>query len=229
MAAKVFAIVAYVIGLAGAGLFFAFVLGMGAGFWPRTEPIHNELPAWIDLGLLALFSLQHSGMARHVIKDKLGYLGRSIYVGLSGIIIGGLTWFWQPIAGEPVWQGPLWIVGISLLAMLGAAWCSRFDHASFFGLRQAWTGKAEEHGPLIIDGPYRYVRHPLMLGFLIAIWAQPIMQPEMFLLNSGMTMYVLFAIGLEERDLIKTFGEEYVKYRERVPVLIPWTRPRSSR
>jgi protein-S-isoprenylcysteine O-methyltransferase Ste14 len=166
-------------------------------------------------------------MARHSFKKWLGVLGRSIYVATSGIVLGVLTIFWQPIPGEPSWHRPTWIVAISLLAALGIlACCHWFDHVAFLGLTQAWTGNAEVRGMLQIAGPYRYVRHPLMLCLLIAIWAQPMMPMELLMLNGGMTAYILLAIDLEERDLVHEFGEEYEKYRKEVPALIPWTRPR---
>jgi protein-S-isoprenylcysteine O-methyltransferase Ste14 len=113
-------------------------------------------------------------------------------------------------------------VAVSLLAAAGIAWCSRFDHASFFGLRSAWTGQPPECGPLIIDGPYRYVRHPLMLGFLIAVWAQPQMPPELLMLNLGMTAYVALGVTLEERDLVRDHGTAYERYRAEVPAIVPW-------
>ncbi|MBI1833000.1 MAG: isoprenylcysteine carboxylmethyltransferase family protein [Planctomycetes bacterium] len=223
MPALLFAVIAYLIGLAGAGFFVAYVVGAGVGLWPREEAEDGQLAVQINFFLLILFAVQHSGMARQTFKQYLGWLGRSIYVAASGITLAGLTWFWQPIPGEPSWRGPIWIVGISLAAASATAGCCAwFDHATFFGLTQAWTGAADIRTPLRIEGPYRYVRHPLMLGLLIALWAQPIMPPELLMLNGGLTVYILFAIGLEERDLLREFPEEYEKYRKEVPALIPW-------
>lgn len=220
--AKLFAIVAYVLGLAGAGVFFAYVVGMSTGFWPRDESVASPVGYVINFGLLVLFAVQHSAMQRRGFLHLPAHLERSAYVGASGLVLGGLTLFWQPLPGEFVWEGPLGIVAISLLAAAGIAWCARFDHASFFGLTPAWTGKTPERGPLIIDGPYRFVRHPLMLGFLIAVWAQPRMPPELLMLNLGMTVYVGIGIYLEERDLLRDYGVEYERYRSNVPAIVPW-------
>ena len=221
MLAKLFAVLAYLIGLAGAGFFFAYVVGSGTGLWQRGG--HGIFPAPFNLFLLLLFACQHSGMARQTFKKRFGSLGRSIYVATSGITLGALTGLWQELPGEPIWHGPSWIVAFSLLAALAiGCYCARFDHATFFGLRQAWTGTAGIREPLCVEGPYRYVRHPLMLGLLITLWAQPIMPRDLLMLNLGMTGYIIFAIGLEERDLAREYGEEYEKYRREVPVLIPW-------
>jgi protein-S-isoprenylcysteine O-methyltransferase Ste14 len=228
MATKLAALTAYLIGLAGTGVFFAYVVGAGTGYWPRGVPDHGVLPWAINLGWLLLFALQHSGMARQSFKQWCtrlipATLQRSLYVAVSGILFAALTLLWQPLPGEPLWHGPLWIVAISLLAGLGAGlWCASFDHTAFFGLRQAWTGDAIASGPLRIEGPYRYVRHPLMLGLLITIWAQPIMPPQLLMMNVGLTVYILIAIRLEERDLVREYGVEYEEYRRKVPALIPY-------
>jgi protein-S-isoprenylcysteine O-methyltransferase Ste14 len=220
--AKVFAIVAYLLGLAGAAVYFAYIVGAGTGLWPRDESIASSTAYLTNSGLLLLFALQHSAMQRRRFLLLPAHLERSAYVGASGIVLGALTLLWQPIPGALVWDGPLWIVGISMLAAAGIAWCSQFDHAAFFGLRPAWTGRVPERGPLFIDGPYRYVRHPLMLGLLIAVWAQPRMPPELLMLNAGMTLYVGVGIYFEERDLLRDYGADYEKYRGAVPAIVPW-------
>jgi protein-S-isoprenylcysteine O-methyltransferase Ste14 len=223
MLRKAAAVVAYLVGLAGAAIYFAYVVGTGTGLWPRGEVFLDQRSIQINFGLLMLFAVQHSGMARKSFKDRIGVLGRSIYVATSGIVLGGLTTFWQPLYGAPFWEGPPWIVGISVVAAAAiGGCCAWFDHAAFFGLTQAWTGNADVRGTLRIEGPYRYVRHPLMLGLLIAIWAQPIMPPELMMMNVGMTIYVLCALEFEEHDLIREFGADYERYRRQVPALIPW-------
>jgi protein-S-isoprenylcysteine O-methyltransferase Ste14 len=185
-------------------------------------------PWVINFGWLFLAAGQHSGMARQSFKQWLtrwipAALERSLYVAVSGILLAALTLGWQPLPGAPLWHGPLWIAALSLLAALGVGLCCGwFDHATFFGLRQAWTGNANARSPLRIEGPYRYVRHPLMLGLLIALWAQPIMPPELLMMNVGLTVYILIAIRWEERDLVREFGAEYEQYRRKVPALIPF-------
>ncbi len=223
MLAKALAIVAYVIGIIGLGVICAYIAGIGTGLWPRGSGKTAFQSVSFNLALLIVFACQHSGMARERFKKHFGYMARSLFVAASGIVAAGLTVAWQPIPGEPFWAGQPWIIAICLLAAVGIAACGRwFDHNTFFGLTQAWTGNADVRGPLVIAGPYRYVRHPLMLCFLIAIWAQPIMPPELLMLNAGLTIYILLGIGLEERDLRREFGCEYEKYRGKVPMLIPW-------
>ncbi len=223
---RVPALGAYLLGISGAGIFFAYVLGTGTGFLPRPEG-PGELAWLIDLGWLLLLAVQHSGMARASFKRWWtrwipAPLERSVYVTVSGLLLAALTLCWQPLPGEPLWQGPTWIAAVSVLGALGAgACCLAFDHTAFFGLRQAWTGSAEFETPLRVNGPYRFVRHPLMLGLLIALWAQPTLPPELFLMNTGLTLYIFVGIRLEERDLVRQFGAQYLAYRARTSALLP--------
>ena len=224
---RIIAISAYLSGIAGLGLFFVYVIGNGTGYVSFGAGAEGVRASLNNLGWLLLFALQHSGMARQSCKRWLPTaLERSIYVAISGIVLAGLALCWQPLPGDPIWHGPLWIEAIALSALVGAGGCClRFNHLSFLGLQQAWTGDAATQGPLLIDGPYRFVRHPLMLGFLIALWAQPMMPPALLMLNAGMTIYILIAIQFEERDLIRQFGADYKIYRRKVPALIPfWNR-----
>ena len=228
MLSKAVALAAYLVGITGAGIFFAYVVGAGVGILAYRDAERGPLPWLINGGLLLLFALQHSGMARQSFKAVVMHwipaeLERAVYVGASGTVVTLLVFYWQPLPGRPVWHGPTWLVGISLIGALGVGVCATwFDHASFFGLTQAWTGNADVRGPLHIEGPYRYVRHPLMLGTFVALWGQPVMPRELFLLNAGMTIYILIAIPWEERDLVREFGEEYEKYQRAVPMLFPW-------
>ncbi len=141
--------------------------------------------------------------------------------------MAALTLLWHPLPGEPIWQGPIWIGVVSILAIAASGLCCwRFDQFTFLGVTQAWTGVASPPGKLCIDGPYRYVRHPLMLGLLIALWAQPIMPPELLMMNVAWTLYIVMAIRCEERSLQSEFGADYENYRSQVPMLIPWKIPR---
>ena len=224
MLPRTLALMAYLVGVAGAGIFFVYLVGAGTDFFPPRDTLPGPLPGLINIGLLFAFALQHSGMARQTFKNFVvrwipAELERSIYVAASGTAVTLLVFFWQPLPGKPIWQGPTWIVAISLLAAIGiGVCCGWFDHAKFFGL----TYNAEKRGPLCIEGPYRFVRHPLMVGLLIALWAQPTMPRELLMLNAGLTFYILLAIRWEERDLVREFGEEYEKYRRKVPALIPF-------
>ena len=187
----------------------------------------------VDLLLLGLFAIQHSVMARPAFKrwwTKVipAACERSTYVLLSSLILLLLFWQWRPLP-MPVWQ----VGGIAawlLIGISGLGWlvvlASTFmiDHFDLSGLRQAFFALrgAELPGqsfkaPLL----YRIVRHPLMLGFLLAFWATPEMTAGHLLFAIMTTAYILVGLQLEERDLIAAFGTTYQRYRQRVPMLLP--------
>jgi protein-S-isoprenylcysteine O-methyltransferase Ste14 len=224
---RAFAVAAYLAALIGLAALAAYVLGSGLQIWPRGDPTDSAWPWLIDLGWLAVFALQHSGMARRGFKDCLPpQLERSIYVAASGVLTLVQPFIWQPLPGPLLWDGPVWIAAISLTAALAVSvCCAGYDLLTFMGLRQAGIGAPAVNDTLRITGAYRWVRHPLMLGTLVFLWAQPAMRPELALLNGGVTLYVLVAIRLEERELLRTFGKAYDEYRRRVPALIPWRGP----
>ena len=128
MPTKLAAVVAYMIGIAGAGVYFGFVLGVGSGYLPRSAPADGPVPWLVNLGLLILFAVQHSGMARRAFKRWWTTaipptLERAVYVGCSGVAIAVLTLGWQPLPGDPLWHGPLWIIGLSLAGAAGIGAC----------------------------------------------------------------------------------------------------------
>ena len=187
----------------------------------------------VDLLLLGLFAIQHSMMARPAFKQWWAKIlpaacERSTYVLLSSLILLLLFWRWRPIP-TTVWQ----IDGIAAWLLIGVYWlgwlivfASTFmiDHFDLSGLRQAFLALrgAEVPGqsfrtPLL----YKIVRHPLMLGFLLAFWATPEMTAGHLLFAIMTTAYILVGLQLEERDLIARFGTIYQQYRRRVPMLLP--------
>lgn len=187
----------------------------------------------VNLLLVSLFAIQHSVMARPAFKRWWGKFlpaacQRSTYVLLSSLILLLLFWQWRPIP-TVIWQtdGLLtWLLtSVHWLGWL-IAFASTYmiDHFDLFGLRQAfvaWRG-AEISGqsfrtPLL----YKIVRHPLMLGFLLAFWATPEMTVGHLLFALANTAYILVALQFEERDLIVEFGAAYHDYRRRVPMLAP--------
>jgi protein-S-isoprenylcysteine O-methyltransferase Ste14 len=225
---KAVGLLCYVTALAGAAVFAVRLFLLGLGLTADRFP-----PPWnwaIDLGWLLLFGLQHSGMARAGFKRFWlrfvpARLERSFYAALSGLILIGLVVTWQVIPGPPLWTAPTWLIAVPLLAGLGLALVNlRFDHAGLFGLRQAWQ-TSEPPDQLLIVGPYRYVRHPLMACLLVVLWAQPVMTPTLALLSGGLTLYIMVGVVLEERDLLKRFGPVYAVYRRRVPAVVPWRPP----
>ncbi len=221
---------------------FLYAIGFVSGFLvPRSldSPASGTRGAslLIDVGLLALFAVQHSGMARTPFKRWLTrYLPdaaeRSTYVLAASAALIVLFIFWRPLGGL-IWQvqGAAWRAILYALAAFGwltvLAVTFLIDHFDLFGLRQVWLNLRRRPCQPIgfrSPGPYRLVRHPLYVGFLFAFWATPRMTVAHLLFALATTGYILIAIPLEERDLIRVLGEEYRAYRARVPVLVPFTR-----
>jgi protein-S-isoprenylcysteine O-methyltransferase Ste14 len=190
--------------------------------------------------LLLLFAVPHSVMARPAFKRWWtrfvpSPVERSTYVLQSSLLLGLLFWQWRPIptviwnVGNPAGR---WLI----LAALCAGWvlvlASTFaiDHFDLFGLRQVFLyASGREHTPLAfhVSGLYHYVRHPLMTGFLLAFWVTPTMTAGHLLFAAGMTVYILLALQIEERDLVTSYGEQYRAYQKQVGMLLPL--PRDSR
>jgi protein-S-isoprenylcysteine O-methyltransferase Ste14 len=185
----------------------------------------------VNVGWLIAFALQHSGMARGGFKQAWtrvvpAGMERAIYVVLSGLLLLGMSLTWQPLPGEPLWRLPVWFVAVALAGFLGTgAVLAQLDQGRFFGLRQVWQADAGASEGLRVVGPYRYVRHPLMTCTLLFLWGLPVMSPTLALLSGGLTVYILLALPLEERDLLRQFGPAYAAYRRRVPALFPWRPP----
>lgn len=187
--------------------------------------------------LLTLFALQHSIMARPAFKKWWTQfvpepIERSTYVLLASLCLLLLFWYWQPLGGI-VWEvesetARMVITSLCLVGF-GIVLVSTFliNHFDLFGLRQVWfhfTGKKYE--PLVFRTPffYKYVRHPLYLGFMIAFWSAPTMTIAHLFFALMTTCYMLTAIQFEENDLIKHFGKKYLDYRRSAPMLIPFTK-----
>ncbi len=195
----------------------------------------------VDVALLALFAAQHSFMARPRFKQwwtrvMPHAIERSTYVLLASLVLLTLFWQWQPIGGV-IWQvdnsvGKATLVAVSLLGWL-LVLVSTFatSHFDLFGLRQVYlTWRRAEYSdlPFRITPLYQLVRHPMMLGFLIAFWATARMTVGHLLFALATTSYILLAVRLlEERDLVRAFGETYTAYRRRVPMLLPLPRSRT--
>jgi protein-S-isoprenylcysteine O-methyltransferase Ste14 len=191
----------------------------------------------IDVALLGIFALQHSLMARPFFKRWITRFipesaERSTYVLLSSAALITLFVFWQPLGGI-AWHIEDPTVRAVLYGLFGFGWLlvlvSTFliNHFDLFGLRQVWlqvAGRPYTHLRFGTPGPYKLVRHPLYLGWLFAFWATPTMTGTHLLFAFMTTAYILVAIQLEERDLVDALGEHYRRYRERVPMIVPFSR-----
>ncbi|MGN6452442.1 MAG: methanethiol S-methyltransferase [Steroidobacteraceae bacterium] len=217
---------------------FVYAMGFIGGFLTPTmldataqRPLGTALA--VDIALLVAFALQHSIMARPAFKRWWTRIvpeaaERSTYVLASSIAVGALFAFWEPIGGV-VWQteGPvrtavigLYLFGWALLLYVTFL----IDHFDLFGLKQVWrtlTGREYRPPQFYTPSLYKLVRHPLYIGWLTIFWAAPTMTMSHLVFALVTTAYILFAIRLEERDLVAAFGADYVAYRTRTPMLVP--------
>ena len=189
----------------------------------------------IDLGLLALFALQHSVMARAGFKRVITriippVIERSTYVLVSSVALLFLFWKWRPLGG-PVWDvhnstGRAVLYGAYVFGWL-LLFTATFviNHFDLFGLSQVWRnlrGRPQQKLKFVTPFLYRIVRHPLYVGWLLIFWSAPTMTASHLFFAVVTTAYILIAIQIEERDLIREHPE-YAEYRQRVPMLIPGT------
>ena len=188
----------------------------------------------LNIILLSIFALQHSVMARPGFKRWWTSfipkpIERSTYVLLSSLALLLLFWQWRPIT-DIVWSVDNEIGRYSLWALFALGWgivlLSTFliNHFDLFGLRQVYMyHQNQEYTDLGFRTPflYRFVRHPIMLGFIIAFWATPFMTYGHLLFAVVTTIYILVAIQLEERDIVSAHGTAYEDYRKEVSMLIP--------
>jgi protein-S-isoprenylcysteine O-methyltransferase Ste14 len=217
---------------------FLYAVGFVGGFLtptrldgPRQGPLAAALA--IDGGLLALFAVQHSGMARPGFKRWLTRFvpqpaERSTYVLLSSAALLLLFWQWRPLGGA-LWEAPGGAARAAVSAAYAAGWLAvllttfLINHPDLFGLRQVWLafrGVPYTALRFATPWPYRVVRHPLYVGWLTVFWAAPTMTAAHLLFAAGMTAYILAAVRWEERDLVAAHPE-YAAYRRRVPMLLP--------
>jgi methanethiol S-methyltransferase len=192
----------------------------------------------VDCALLAVFGVQHSVMARRWFKERWtriipATVERSTYVLCASLALLLLFRQWRPI-GVEVWTVKNAAAIAMIWVLFAAGWGTvlivtfLINHFDLFGLRQVWLQlfnkpytKVNFRTPL----PYRYVRHPLYLGFLLAFWATPTMTVAHLVFAVSTTAYIVLAIQFEERDLVAEHGDSYEAYRKTVPMLLPIASP----
>lgn len=228
-----FATFLYLIVFVGDLRFATVTVDNGPGGAPLTAAI-------VDIALIALFGLQHSIMARQGFKrwwTKIvpWAVERSVFVLSASIVLMIMFLLWRPIHAI-VWNVASHALSDILWFLFWVGWVTvlistfLLNHFELFGLQQAWfhTRQRKIEPPKFREPAfYRWVRHPIYLGFFLAFWATPIMTVGHLLLAIGLSIYMLIAIQFEERDLIAFHGREYEDYRTRVGMLVPRLRRRT--
>ncbi len=191
-----------------------------------------------NLMLVALFGIQHSIMARAWFKNFFAKyfprpIERSTFVLVSGLLLFNLVIQWQPIGGI-IWNiEPQSILFYIMYILFFAGWVILFvssfliNHFDLFGLRQTFLelqNKSYTQLNFKVKSFYKYVRHPLYFGMLLGMWATPVMSVTHLLFAIGITIYVVIGTRLEEKDLVKEFGDTYKDYQKDKPMLVPFTK-----
>ncbi|SDE89472.1 Protein-S-isoprenylcysteine O-methyltransferase Ste14 [Pricia antarctica] len=233
-----YGIIAYVVFLAA----FLYAVGfVGNMFVPKTIDSGEEIPILtallINVALLSLFALQHSVMARPAFKKWFTQyinpaIERSTYVLLTSLLLLLIYWKWQPMA-TIVWETEN-AAAVVLTILFFSGWAIVFlstfmiSHFELFGLTQIFQNFKEQsltYPKFQVNWFYKLVRHPIMLGFIIAFWSAPTMTTGHFLFAGVTTAYILVAVKfLEEKDLKKLIGKDYETYQKNVPMILPLTK-----
>lgn len=220
----------------------AFVGGFGVPAildGPLTMPFMPAL--LIDAALLGVFAVQHSVMARPWFKRWWTQIvpwsiERSTYVLCASLALDLVFWQWRPLGGI-VWSIDTPFLRSVMWALFAYGWLQvlvitfYIDHFDLFGLRQVWLhlkGRQYTRVAFTTPIPYRLVRHPLYMGFVLAFWAAPTMSVTRLVFAATTTAYILIAIRFEENDLAHEHGPAYAEYRRRTPMLFPWIGRRAS-
>ena len=218
---------------------FLYAVGfVGDAVVPRSVDNAVDAPLGqaliVNLSLLTLFAVQHSVMARPAFKRWWRRhipppVERSTYVLLASLVLALLFWQWRTIPFV-VWDLTYPPARTAVWALFWLGWAIvlaatfMINHFELFGLRQViatWRAQPDSETGFRATMFYRVVRHPLMLGFLVAFWSAPTMTAGHLLFATATTGYILVALQLEERDLLATLGSRYAAYRQAVPMLVP--------
>jgi len=230
-----YGVVCYAISLVTFLYLAAFLGNFGVSRSIDSQPQVPFLEALaINVALLGLFAVQHSVMARPGFKAMWTRIvpaaaERSTYVLFSCAALVVLFWKWQPMGGV-IWNVESSAGRIALMSLYAIGWITvllttfLINHFDLFGLRQVWLhmrGSSYTHLKFRTPGPYRLVRHPLYVGWLMVFWSAPFMTSAHFVFAAATTAYILIAIQFEERDLVSAHSE-YAEYRRRVPMIVPF-------
>ncbi|HXG88563.1 MAG TPA: isoprenylcysteine carboxylmethyltransferase family protein [Vicinamibacterales bacterium] len=236
----IYGVVSYLIFL---GTFLYAIAFVGGFAVPRRldGPLETSVTEalLIDCVLLTIFAVQHSVMARPWFKERWTQIvpwavERSTYVLFASLALLLLFWQWRPI-GMSIWSVENPAARLGLWTMFAAGWATvlivtfLINHFDLFGLRQVWLpliGRPYTRVTFRTPLPYRFVRHPLYLGFLLAFWMTPTMTLAHLVFAIATTAYIVLAIQFEEKDLVTEHGAEYQAYQQTVPMLLPVARRR---
>ncbi|TKB47155.1 NnrU family protein [Thalassotalea mangrovi] len=230
----IYGILAYVVGCIG---LFWLILGAGSlvpigiSNWRADS---TGMALMVNIGLILLFAIQHTVMARGAFKARLTQLipeaaERPTFMLLSGIVVCILLYFWQSVPGV-IWQvqnqiAVYVIYGLYLFGVIYLLLSTLVtNHFELMGLRQVYLYfRKTPYTPLPFTNKYmyRYSRHPMMLGVLILLWSVPVMSATRLVMSVLFTLYIAVGIYFEERDLNKNFGETYAEYKRRIAAFIP--------
>ena len=234
IAAFAYGIATYVLLVGTLGYIIAFLGNFGV---PKTIDSGTPGDPWtalaVNVALLGLFGLQHSGMARRGFKAWWARilpprLERNTFNLATCVAFWILFALWQPLP-QVVWE----VHGAAATVIQGIGWLGwtilllatfMVNHFELFGLSHAWNNlkaRPEKQIPFRKVGFYHVVRHPIQLGVLIGVWATPVMTVGHLVFAGVATLYILVALQLEERDLLTQFGDTYADYRRSVPMLLP--------
>jgi methanethiol S-methyltransferase len=228
-------LVAYLAFLISFVYLMAFMAGIEAPKGIDTGTVSaRDWALSINALLISLFALQHAVMARPAFKSRWTRivppaLERSLFVLAASLVLGLLFWQWRPVPVvvwdvQTVWlRAVIWCL---FVAGIGTVLYTSFviDHFDLFGLRQVWLhylGRPYTHVPFSVRSLYRWVRHPMMLGFLVTLWSAPTMTLGHLQFALLMTAYIVVGVHMEERTLARNLGEEYREYCQCTPMLIP--------
>jgi protein-S-isoprenylcysteine O-methyltransferase Ste14 len=219
---------------------FLYAIAFLGGFSIAPKTIDSGTPGplaralLVDLALLSLFAVQHSGMARPGFKRVWTRIvaepaERPTYVLASTLVLAALFALWEPIGGT-VWTVTNEAAVVVIRGVYFGGWAlllyatALIDHFDLFGLRQAWLafrGRPYEHRPFATPGLYAHIRHPLYVSWAVIFWSAPVMSSGHLLFSSVATAYMVAAVFVEERDLVDFFGDAYRRYQETTPRFLP--------